>query len=96
MSSIDDGCTEISPRSVLIIVGKKQRTAAIAIFETGFSSPNQLLVIGAKAMIGIALAAIAIRHQRGADGAEPREEQRRRGCRAPAPIAKPPSASLSV
>jgi hypothetical protein len=34
-------------------------TAAIAIFEAGERSPNQLFVIGAKAMIGIALAAIA-------------------------------------
>ena len=32
------------------ITGKKQRTAAIAIFENGLSSPNQLFVIGANAM----------------------------------------------
>src|SRR5436305_1462376 len=50
ISSIDDGWTEVRPRSVLTIVGKKQSTAAIAIFENGFRSPNQLLVIGEKAM----------------------------------------------
>ena len=33
----------MSPRSVLTITGKKQRTAAIAIFESGLSRPNQLL-----------------------------------------------------
>ena len=56
---MDDGWTEVSPRNVFTIVGKKHSTAAIAIFETGFSRPNQLLVIGANAMIGTALAAIA-------------------------------------
>ncbi len=45
---------------MLTITGKKQSTAAIAIFEKSWlSTPNQLFVIGAKAMIGIALAAIA-------------------------------------
>ena len=53
------GARDVSPRSVLTIVGKKQRTAAIAIFEKGLRSPNQLFVIGANAMIGIAFAAIA-------------------------------------
>jgi len=43
----------------LIRTGKKQSTAAIAIFEKMFSRPNQLFMIGAKAMIGIALAATA-------------------------------------
>ena len=32
---------------MLIITGKKQRTAAIAIFENGFNRPNQLFMIGA-------------------------------------------------
>ena len=59
ISSIDRGLTDVRPRSVFTITGKKQRTAAIAIFEKGFSSPNQLFVIGANAMIGIALAATA-------------------------------------
>ena len=40
--------------------GKKQSTAAIAIFEFGESGSNQALKIGANAMIGTALAAIAI------------------------------------
>jgi hypothetical protein len=39
--------------------GKKHRTAAIAIFESGFRTPNHWFVIGAKAMIGTAFAAIA-------------------------------------
>ena len=59
MSSIDDGCTDVSPRRVFTRTGKKQSTAAMTIFEAGFSRPNQLFVIGANAMIGIALAAIA-------------------------------------
>src|SRR5712692_6447543 len=59
ISSIDDGCTDVRPRSVLTIVGKKQSTAAIDIFENGFSRPNQLFVIGENAMIGTAFAAIA-------------------------------------
>ena len=40
-------------------MGKKQRIAAIAIFEDMPVTPNQLFVIGANAMIGIAQAAIA-------------------------------------
>src|ERR671915_2537973 len=59
MSSIWLGRTDVSPRSVFTNTGKKTSTAAIAIFEAGLSVPNQLFVIGAKAMIGIALAAIA-------------------------------------
>ena len=39
--------------------GKKQRTAAIAIFENFEKGENQASVIGAKAMIGTAFAAIA-------------------------------------
>src|SRR5918996_2873944 len=59
ISSIAEGGTEVSPRSVLMSTGKKQITAAIAIFDAGERTPNQLFVIGAKAMIGIAFAAIA-------------------------------------
>jgi hypothetical protein len=44
---------------VFTSTGKKQMTAAIAIFEDGERIPNQLFVIGAKAMIGTAFAAIA-------------------------------------
>ena len=59
ISSTASGGTDVRPRSVLIITGKKQMTAAITIFEAGERIPNQLFVIGAKAMIGIALAAMA-------------------------------------
>src|SRR5262249_39867763 len=59
ISSIAEGWTEVRPRSVLIITGKKHRTATIAILENGFSNPNQSFMIGANAMIGIALAATA-------------------------------------
>ena len=40
-------------------VGRAIMPYAITIFESGFRMPNQLFVIGAKAMIGIAFAAIA-------------------------------------
>ena len=43
---------------MLISTGKKQRIAATAIFDS-CPIPNQALRIGAKAMIGIAFAAIA-------------------------------------
>src|SRR5947209_7931936 len=58
MSSIDSGRTDVSPRSELTSTGKKQRTAVMVIFDHGLSVPNQAFVIGAKAMIGIAFAAI--------------------------------------
>ena len=41
------------------ITGKKTRIAAIAIFDVFSSGPNHWFVIGAKAMIGTAFAAIA-------------------------------------
>src|SRR4026207_1 len=59
ISSMDSGRTEVRPRSELTSTGKKHRTAAIAILECGENVPNQALVIGAKAMIGTAFAAIA-------------------------------------
>src|SRR3954468_20295828 len=59
MSSTDAGRTDVSPRSVFTKTGKKQRTAAIAIFDVLPNGPNHAFVIGAKAMIGTALAAIA-------------------------------------
>src|SRR5213078_3512422 len=59
MSSIDDGRTDVKPRSVFTSTGKKQSTAAIAIFDDLLSGENQAFVIGAKAMIGTAFAAIA-------------------------------------
>jgi hypothetical protein len=58
MSSIDWGCTDVRPRSVFTRTGKKQRTAAIAIFDPFENGSNQAFMIGAKAMIGIAFAAI--------------------------------------
>ncbi len=42
------------------MTGRKQRTPATAIFERGEIGLNQAPKIGAKAMIGIAFAAIAI------------------------------------
>ena len=43
----------------LIMTGKKTSSAAIIIFERGLRTPNQLLRMGAMAMIGTALLAIA-------------------------------------
>src|SRR6476646_4893247 len=60
ISSTWDGRTEVRPRSVLTMTGKKQRTAAVAIRGVSESGSNQALKIGANAMIGIAFAAIAI------------------------------------
>src|SRR3712207_1989931 len=95
ISSIDAGRTDVSPRSVFTITGKKQITAAIAILDVGEARPNQLFVIGAEAMIGTAFAAIAY-------GMIARPSGRQRastGATSTAsadPIAKPPSASLNV
>ena len=41
------------------MTGKNTRTAAIRAFESGLISPNQLLIRGANAMIGTALAPTA-------------------------------------
>ena len=60
ISSTASALTETSPRSVFTSTGKKHRIPAIAIFECGFSTPNQAFVIGANAMIGIALSAVPI------------------------------------
>src|SRR5215472_11876767 len=58
ISSIDCGRTEVRPRIVFTSTGKKQSTAAIAIFDPFENGLNQAFMIGAKAMIGIAFAAI--------------------------------------
>ena len=58
VSSIDSGFTDVSPRSVFTSTGKKERTPAMAIFDHGLRIPNHAFVIGANAMMGIALAAI--------------------------------------
>ncbi len=75
--------------------GKKQSTPAIAHFECGLRTPNQAFVIGANAMIGIALAAIAY-------GMTPSPTRFHRASAIattiaePEPKTKPPSASLNV
>src|SRR3954465_1571384 len=58
-SSRADGSTFVSPRTVLIIIGKNVMTATIVIRDAGLSELNQVFAIGAKAMIGIEFAAIA-------------------------------------
>src|SRR3954449_13305343 len=59
ISSIDDGRTEVRPLAVFTMTGKNTRIAAMAIFEVFSSGPNHWLVIGANAMMGTALAAMA-------------------------------------
>ena len=80
---------------MLTITGKKQSTAAVAMRGAGESGSNQALKIGANAMIGIALAAIA-----SGISASPRRRKRASTTaeRMPSdePITKPPSASFSV
>ena len=58
-SSTAAGSTRVRPRTVLIITGKKQRTAAIIALDSCWSNPNQLLNSGAKARMGTELAATA-------------------------------------
>src|SRR5215211_174262 len=88
ISSIDDGRTDVRPRSVFTNTGKKQRIAAITIFESGFRSPNHWFVIGANAMIGIAFAAIMYGISARPSG---RQRAQTSAARTPAaePIAKP-------
>src|SRR5436305_15029009 len=59
ISSSDSGRTDVRPRSALTRTGKKQSTAAITIFELLLNGENHAFAIGANAMIGTALAAIA-------------------------------------
>ena len=59
ISSSAAGSTLVRPRTVLTITGKKHISATIVIRGRRLSGPNQLSVIGAKAMIGIVLAPIA-------------------------------------
>src|SRR6478672_9147245 len=96
MSSRSCGRTEVSPLSVFTSTGKKQRTAAIATFELLVRPPtNHWFVIGAKAMIGIAFAAIAY-----GISAEPSGRQRASTSANRIamldPTTKPPSASWNV
>src|SRR5262249_32783010 len=53
------GSISVSPRSMLIIIGKNVITATIIILESCVVTPNQLFMIGAKAMMGTELAAMA-------------------------------------
>src|ERR671933_1333840 len=95
ISSIDDGRTEVSPRIVFTSTGKKQSTAAIAIFDDLLRGENQAFVIGAKAMIGTAFAAIAYGITALRSGAQRASAVPTR-IASPQPIAKPPSASWKV
>src|SRR5438045_1623130 len=95
MSSIDDGRTDVRPRSVFTSTGKKQSTAAIAIFDDLLSGENQAFVIGAKAMIGTAFAAIAYGISAFPSGRQRASTSAKRIAR-PLPIANPPSASWKV
>ena len=75
--------------------GKKQRIAGDRHFECGLSTPNQAFVIGANAMIGTALAAIAY----GISASPTRRKRANTSATtiaAPEPITNPPSASLNV
>src|SRR3979490_1380618 len=59
MSSRAAGSTWVRPRTVFTITGKKTIRAEIVIGGRTLSEPNQLIVIGANARIGIELAPIA-------------------------------------
>ena len=64
---------------MLTSTGKKQSTAAMKIFEP-FSIPNQAFAIGAKAMIGIAFAAMKYGISAAADAPEARQHERDERC----------------
>ena len=63
MSSRAAGSTWVRPRTVLTMTGKKTMRAEIVIRGSTLSEPNQLIVIGANARIGIELAPIADRDE---------------------------------
>ena len=71
------GCTDVSPRSVFTSTGKKQRTAAITIFDHGLSMPNQAFVIGANAIDRNRVRRDQVRHQRVPERAPAGEDERR-------------------
>src|SRR6266545_7672728 len=58
MSSRAAGSTWVSPRIVLTITGKKTIAATMITRGSALWGPNQLIVIGAKAMIGTVEAAM--------------------------------------
>ena len=77
------------------MTGKKTSIATIIILLTGLVTPNQAFAIGANAMIGIALAAMA--NGMSAPRARAKREVAKATTRPPvSPMAKPPTASISV
>jgi hypothetical protein len=95
ISSRAAGSTWVSPRVTLTRTGKKTRTATIIIFDSGLSTPNQLFMSGAKAMIGTALAPIA----RGSSSSRAVTKRAVRSATttpAVVPMASPPNASMRV
>ena len=95
ISSSAAGSTAVRPRTRLIITGKKTITVTIAMRDTGLSELNQLLVIGAKAMIGIEFAAIAI-GRRASRAVSQRDVARATTVPRATPMARPPRASVAV
>ena len=77
------------------MTGKKLRTAAIIILDSGLSSPNQVLNSGAKAMIGIAFAATAS-GSRSARIEDQRAAAKAKTTPVVVPMRKPPTASMIV
>src|SRR4051794_26508074 len=94
-SSSEAGSTLVSPRIVLTRTGKKTITATMVIRGRRLSGPNQLSVIGAKAMIGIALAPMATGSNRSRAVAQ-RAVARPQTVPNATPITSPPIASAPV
>src|SRR6266511_4545895 len=95
INSKADGSTWVSPRIILIIIGKNVMIATIIIFESWVVRPNQLFMIGAKAMMGTELAAIA----KGSNTSRAAVQRTVvSATRIPAlqPITSPPTASVAV
>ena len=95
MSSSDSGRTDVSPRSVFTSTGKKQRTAAMTIFDHGESVPNHAFVIGANATIGTAFAAIMYGMSAFPNGRQRARTSAKRNA-VEQPRTNPPNASLNV
>src|SRR5438093_11128729 len=95
ISSTADSSTWLSPRATFTTIGKKVSRMTIAILANGFRIPNQLDMIGAAAMIGIALAPTAI----GRTASRTRAQRAiANAVRTPdvTPMTRPPMASYSV
>ena len=80
---------------MLAITGKNDRTAAIIIFDSGLSRPNQALNSGANAMIGMAPAATASGSMTARIPAQ-REAMNATATPALTPMMNPPTASMTV